>query len=199
LEELLLFLAEQSGHSVTARQEEVVINGVVGHIDAIIDGRLVDVKSASTFAFRKFKDNNLGSDDPFGYLDQIGAYHHALRDDPRLTDRGVVSFLAVDKQLGHICLDTYVAPDKDYDALVTQKREMLAKADPPDRAFEPESDGKSGNEKLGTQCSYCDFKKLCHPQLRTFIYSNGPTFLTRVVREPKVPEIGHNGEVIDKF
>lgn len=199
LEELLLFLAEQSGHKVEGRQDEVRINGVVGHIDAIIDGRLVDVKSASTFAFRKFKDNGLRNDDPFGYLDQIGAYHYALRDDPRVTDRGVVSFLAVDKQLGHIVLDTYLAPEKDYDGLVDQKRSMLAREEPPDRAFEPEPDGKSGNLKLGTACSYCAYKRTCHEGLRTFIYSSGPTFLTKVVREPKVAELDHNGEVINKF
>lgn len=199
LEELLLFLAAQAGHRVEAQQAEVNVNGVLGHIDAIIDGRLVDVKSASTYGFKKFESNGLGSDDPFGYLDQIGAYHYALRDDPRITDRGVVSFLAVDKTLGHIVLDSYVAPEKDYDALVDQKRAMLAQKEPPSRAYAPVPDGKSGNLKLGVSCSYCDFKRTCYPELRTFIYSSGPTFLVETVREPKVAEIGHNGKVIDKF
>ena len=48
LEELLLFLAEEAGHSVEGRQTTLSVNGVEGHRDAIIDGRLVDVKSAST-------------------------------------------------------------------------------------------------------------------------------------------------------
>lgn len=46
LEEIILFLAEEAGHSVEKRQATVELDGIVGH-DAIIDGTLVDVKSAS--------------------------------------------------------------------------------------------------------------------------------------------------------
>ena len=56
----------------------------------------------------------------------------------------------------------------------------------PNRAFSDVPDGKSGNMKLGTQCSYCEFKKVCWPDLKTYIYSSGPRYLTKVVREPKV-------------
>jgi RecB family exonuclease len=94
----------------------------------------------------------------------------------------------VDKTLGNICLDTYPKTETDYSAKVDELREMLAKPEPPDRQFEPVPEGKSGNEKLCTYCSYCDFKKECYPELRTFIYSNGPVFLTKVEREPKVFE-----------
>ena len=55
LEELLIFLTREAGHSVTDEQKEVTLNGVKGHIDCKIDGELVDVKSTSDFAFRKFK------------------------------------------------------------------------------------------------------------------------------------------------
>ena len=57
LEELLLFLAKEAGHTVTGQQDTLSISGVNGHRDAIIDGRLVDVKSASSYSFRKFKNN----------------------------------------------------------------------------------------------------------------------------------------------
>lgn len=189
LEELLLFLGAEAGHVVEGQQDELNINGVKGHRDAIIDGRLVDCKSASTYSFKKFASNGLRADDPFGYLDQIGAYLEGSKSDPRVKDKDVASFLVVDKTLGNICLDTYPKNgDTDYSAKVDELREMLAKPEPPDRAFEPVPEGKSGNEKLCTYCSYCDFKKECYPELRTFIYSNGPVFLSKVEREPKVFE-----------
>ena len=47
-------------------------------MDCKIDGIVTDVKSASSFGFKKFKDGQLGLvDDPFGYIDQIKAYAHA--------------------------------------------------------------------------------------------------------------------------
>lgn len=199
LEELVLFLAEQAGHRVEAAQEEVDINGVKGHIDCIIDGRLVDVKSASPFGFKKFESNGLVSDDPFGYLGQINAYYYALKDDPRITDKGIVSFLAIEKVLGKLCLDSYITNEVNYDELVTDRRSELALSGPPDRAYGDVEDGKSGNRKLSVACSYCPFKRTCWTGLRTFIYSNGPTFLTQVSREPKVPELDHKGEFIVKF
>jgi hypothetical protein len=189
LEELLLFLAETAGHTVEGRQDTVDIHGVVGHRDAIIDGRLVDVKSSSTYGFRKFENNNLREDDPFGYLVQLNAYYHGSLDDPRLTDRGVASFLVIDKTLGHIVLDTYEMVDMDFETIVREKRAMLSKSTPPPRGFHDEPEGKSGNRKLAVSCSYCDFKHTCWPNLQVYLYSTGPTFLTKVEREPKVPRV----------
>lgn len=188
LEELLLFLAEEAGHVVEGRQDELSVNGVVGHRDAVIDGRLVDVKSASTYSFKKFKDNGLTSDDPFGYLTQLGSYLSASADDPLVKDKDVASFLVIDKTLGHICLDSYSFERTDLDALVDQKREMLDRPVPPPRGYSDVPEGKSGNRKLDTSCSYCQFKETCWPGLRTYVYAKGPMFLTKVVREPKVQE-----------
>lgn len=188
LEELLLFLAKEAGHTVEGQQDELEINGIKGHRDAIIDGRVVDVKSASTFSFRKFASNGLREDDPFGYLDQIGAYLRASGDDPGVKEKDVASFLVVDKTLGNICLDTYPKSDQDYSAKIDSLKEMVAKDEPPERHYTDVPDGKSGNRKLSTACSYCAFKRSCWPSLRTFIYSNGPVFLTNVAREPKVSE-----------
>jgi hypothetical protein len=189
LEELLLFLAEEAGHTVEGRQDELNVHGVIGHRDAIIDGRLVDVKSASTYSFNKFRENRLVEDDPFGYLVQLNAYHTASLGDNRLKDRDVASFLVIDKTLGHICLDTYPMGEMDLESLITDKRSMLAKDAPPPRAYTDVPEGKSGNRKLGIACSYCDFKKTCWPGLQTYLYSTGPTFLTKVEREPKVERV----------
>lgn len=182
LESILLYFAKLSGHDVTGRQDELSIGGIKGHRDGKIDGRTIDVKSATTNSFKKFKDNGLRSDDPFGYIDQINAYDYADPGD------GKVSFLAIDKQLGHICLDTYPANDTDYEAKISELKGMVDQDTPPDRHYSDEPFGASGNRKLGTNCSYCPFKSSCWPGLRTFVYSNGPVYLTKVVQEPKVME-----------
>jgi hypothetical protein len=182
LEEVLIFLSRASGHTVTREQEEVEVNGVRGHLDAFVDGELVDFKSASTYSFRKFRDGGLTSDDPFGYITQLGGYACGTS-----VRRG--HFVVVDKTLGNLCLDTHDLPDTDYDKLIDDNREMLAWPQPPERGYKDEFDGKSGNRKLGVACSYCPFKSHCWPGLRAFNYAGRPVFLTKVERLPKVQEL----------
>lgn len=188
LELLLLFLAREAGHKVEGEQDELVHHGVVGHRDCIIDGVIVDCKSASSYSFKKFATNGLRESDPFGYLAQLGSYLDASRDDPRVTDKKRASFLVIDKTLGKICLDTYtLAPvSKQF---VEAKREVINGNQPPVRGYSDEPEGKSGNRKLGFNCSYCSYKDSCWPGLRTFVYSYGPQYLTWVEREPKVMEV----------
>lgn len=189
-EELILFLAEVAGHDVVGRQDTQEIEGIKGHMDCIIDGCVVDVKSASTFGFKKFKEHRILEDDPFGYYVQIMSYLYASKDDPRVTVKDKAYFLAFDKQLGHICLDGYEIP-KWFDQIpeMYRRRIEMVKGEVPDRDFLPVPDGKSGNLKLGTVCSYCDYKRVCHPGLRTFLYSSGPRHLTTVMKVPDVPEV----------
>lgn len=188
LEGLLIFLAKEAGHTVTHEQLEVEIDGVPGHIDCIIDGHLVDCKSASSFSFQKFRDGSLASSDSFGYLTQLSSYLYACKELPELVDKQTASFLVIDKQLGHLCLDTHHLDTAAVPGLVRRKRELLEQ-NIPLRTYGPVPDGKSGNQKLGTECSYCSFKDHCWPNLRTFIYSSGPRYLTQVARLPDVPEV----------
>lgn len=196
IESLLLFLARMSGHNVTARQAEVVIDGVKGHIDADINGVTVDAKSTSTHAFRKF---SLPKDDPgglirndaFGYVEQLAGYSKA-----RNTDG---AWLAADKQNGHIA---YLQLSKEELAATVNVNERIAylkaavdSEEPPERCYSDEDEGASGNRVLGVNCSYCSHNKRCWSDtngglgLRTFLYSNGPKFFTKVAREPKVREV----------
>lgn len=193
IEELILLFARLTGHKVEREQEEVDINGVKGHIDAIIDDVLVDVKSASAYSFRKFEDHSLEQNDPFGYMSQLSGYNFALKDD--VVGAG---FLAVNKELGKIALmqvPTSVLESYDVPARVEYLREVIAKDSPPDRCYEDEDMGKSGNRKLGVNCSYCKWKTTCWSDanngkgLRTFIYSTGPVFLTKVSKIPNVIEV----------
>jgi len=185
---LLLFLVEVSGHSVEGTQDTQEIEGIKGHRDAVIDGVVVDVKSASTYSFKKFTDGTLAENDSFGYVDQLQSYLYAGQDDPVVTDKERAAFLVLDKTLGHICLDIHERQDIPYDKIYRHKKKIMESEEPPKRGFQPVPEGKSGNEKLPMNCSYCSFKHHCHPGLRTFIYSNGPTYLTRVQKEPKVNE-----------
>lgn len=193
IEALVLLLAREAGHEVVGEQDTVEIEGVFGHRDAIIDGTLVDVKSAATLSFKKFKDGLKPSEDPFGYLTQLSAYHFASLDDPLLVDRERAAFLVVDKQLGHICLDLHrIDRGVDWRSAVRDAKELVSSNDLAPRGFFDEPEGKSGNRKLSTNCSYCEFKHTCWPNLRTFLYSKGPVYMTNVVREPDVPELGVN-------
>lgn len=189
LEEVILFLAKQAGHDVQGEQEEVEVGGILGHRDAVIDGRLVDVKSASSFGFKKFAEHKLLEDDPFGYIKQAEGYLEAAQDDPLVTDKDKFSFLVIEKQMGKITLDTYDKTELDYREFVEDRKRMVSRPLPPPRGFSDEPDGKSGNRKLGTVCSYCDYKHKCWPSLRLFAYAGGPRFLTEVENLPKVPEV----------
>lgn len=193
LEDFLLSLAKAAGHTVEGQQDTMEIAGIKGHRDAVIDGVTVDVKSASTFAFKKFKDHQLEDDDPFGYLVQLSSYVYAAKDDPLVTDKKGGAFLAIDKQHGHITLDYYDFEEtghlSDTEALFEYRKAISSKDTPPPRGFPTEPEGKSGNRKLGVNCSYCDYKDLCHPGLRVFKYYKGPVFFTEIKKTPNVQEI----------
>ena len=190
LEALLLFLAEEAGHEVTHKQHTIDIDGVEGHLDAVIDGVVVDVKSASTYAFQKFKSGSLRQDDPFGYMEQLAGYSTGLGN----LDG---AFFAVDKTLGHLVLMRVAREELqalDIPARVAHKRDVLRSPVPPERCYSAVEEGKSGNLGLSVGCSYCPHKFKCWADanggvgLRTFVYSNGPKHLVKVDREPQVPE-----------
>lgn len=187
IEEMLLFLAKESGHEVVDEQKEVCVDGVLGHIDCVIDGVVTDVKSAAPYSYAKFKNHSL-YDDVFGkqYIDQLCGYSNCL------TPGSGPMFLAFDKVSGDICtmqVSASIAVDHDPVKRIAHLKEVIASPTPPPRCYEDEDDGKSGNRKLGTGCSYCGHKFKCWPGLRGFAYSNGPRYLTKVVKVPDVPEI----------
>ena len=186
LEQLILFLAKEAGHAVERTQETVEVDGVGGSIDAIIDGVVVDVKSASPFGFKKFKQNSVTEDDPFGYVQQLAGYAAVL------TPGEAAAWVAFDKVDGEICVSNLSASIiKDFNPAerIAHLKKVVASDTPPERCYPDEEDGKSGNRKLGTACSYCAFKQECWPGLRTFLYSGKPRFLTHVAKKPDVPEL----------
>jgi len=209
LEEIVLLLAELSGHTVEDQQRGVEINLpngwlLRGRIDAIIDGEVVDVKSTTTHGFKKFKEDKLHEDDPFGYIPQLAGYGEGIYGED-IKDGQSCSFLAIDKQLGNIVrMPIYAEVPDDEETIERRHNELeqhrielvedMEATAPPERAFDATPDGKSGNMKLRTSCSYCPFKHECWKEsndgagLRTFIYSTGPRYLTEVAKTPNVPE-----------
>lgn len=189
IEELLLFLAEQAGHKVEGRQDELEIEGIKGHRDAVIDGVTTDTKSASPYSFKKFENHLKPEEDSFGYLSQINNYIEAGKDDPVVTDKERGAFFVLNKVTGDMTLDIHQKTNSPIEEIINYKKEMVKQPDPPERCYEDEPMGKSGNRKLSTNCSYCPFRNECWPGLRTFLYATGPVFLTHVEDTPRVHEI----------
>lgn len=189
LEELLLFLTYASGHSVTEQQKKVKIGGITGHKDCRIDGVTVDIKSASHYAFKKFKEGTLEDDDPFGYISQLSAYAKAEGDTE-------AAFLAIDKQNGKLALlPLHQMEMDDVSTTIKNIKQSLEKEEPPERCYSEIPFGKSGNAQLSIGCRFCSYKFDCWNDsndgagLRVFNYSNGPVYLTKVNNTPMVEEI----------
>jgi hypothetical protein len=200
VELMMVFLAKLSGHRVEGAQDRQELHGLSGRRDVVIDGVLTDVKSASTFSYKKFADHTLEQEDSFGYLPQLKGYLEASQNDPIVTDKSRAAFLAVDKTLGHFCLDFHDRPDWDWKAVIEYKQSVISSETPPERSFEPKPDGyknyktgefvTNGNEVLGTVCSYCSVKQACYDNnIRTFLSSSGPKYFTKIVKEPKMFEV----------
>ena len=205
LEEAVLHYARAAGHDVRGEQGEVEYvddNGftVRGRIDAIIDGHLVDVKSTSSYGFKRYKDGIDATNDSFGYREQLAFYIHFHQLGEVASGCG---FVWIDKQNGHISYTECKVPSRD--EIITKARtiheavQAELDTDVP-RGYSPQPYGKSGNLSLPIGCSYCPFKQRCYRDanggrgLRGFVYNQGPVWFAEVKREPRatVLEIKHD-------
>lgn len=191
LEALILALAQAAGHKVEGMQDNVEVFGIKGHRDAVIDGVTIDVKSASKYGFEKFKNHKLREDDPFGYISQLSSYVYAGKDDPLVTDKTRGAFLVVQKDRFKLCLDVYDFTEElaNKEKEVERIKAMVSGPIPKERIPPVPQSKTSGNTQLSTACSYCEFRKVCWPEARTFLYSTGPAHLVTVVNEPRVTEL----------
>jgi hypothetical protein len=197
IEALAIALAKASGHSVTGEQDELTVDGIVGHRDCVIDGHIVDVKSTNSRGFIRFKDKSFAQDDMFGYLDQLDGYMVGSSGDPLVTNKSTGYILAVDKSLGHMVLYEHTVRPESIKQRIEDFKLVVALPGPPACECGVRSHGASGNMQLDTKASYSPFKHCCFPNLRTFIYAkDGPVYLTRVVRKPDVMEVDKNGKIV---
>lgn len=187
LEELVLQLARDAGHTVTDEQlpVEYKVPGtewqIRGRIDAVIDGAVVDVKSVTKMSEQKF--HNHLDDDPFGYYGQLNGYATVLKN----SDMG---FLTIQKELGHINYFPFTQDSGVFAYGVARAVDTVsAEENSFDRFADVPASATSKNMKLCTSCSYCPYKKMCFPEVRGFAYSNKVEWLTKVVDLPRVAEI----------
>ena len=138
---------------------------IKGTYDIIIDDKVYDIKSASSFSFR----NKLGqgfqsiaNDDVFGYLPQGYLYAQSLK-------KNFGGWIVINKETGEMLITE--PPQEDYKF----KREALKRAntnikalmkdEPFERQFELKNEkfgrNETGNKVLGTVCSYCQYKHKC--------------------------------------
>lgn len=209
IEVYLLALAMAAGHSVTSYQKASELCGIKGSNDAIIDGMMVDVKSASESNFNKFLNTNLNDpeedQEKVGhlayYIPQLAAYTHAERDNPDLEIKSSASFLVFNKATGELLLDIYdlseeIASIEDH---IEAKKSML-QGEFPGRAYDPVKSGESGNTELHRTCSFCTYKGECWPNARVFAYKRGNRTVFKslidVVKTPRVPEL-IDGKLVD--
>jgi len=188
LEEVMLWLASASGHSVTNRQETVVVEGITGHIDCRIDGVGVDAKSASGQSFKtKFKQGSiLRGDDPFGYLPQLGGYFGGEPD---------AAFFVSNKEDGSLLL--FKVPGDslpDTPARVRHIKEMAKLPEPPEKCYGTKDIG--ANKALRAGCKSCSFKTKCWENIRVFQYSDGIEYLVEVNNVPRVPELSLDAKTV---
>lgn len=193
-EGIILFLAKKAGHKVEMEQETVEIEGVVGHMDAVIDDVMVDVKSASKWAFEnKFQGGKIfQGEDSFGYIPQLEGYGHAA-------GKSRKAWLAANKENGKLVLTKipkHVSDGFDAPARMREAKEIIALPEPPpEKCYEPEPMGKGGNMQLNKNCKFCPFKAKCWADandgngLRAFNYASGVVYLSHVENTPNVQEI----------
>lgn len=189
LEVLLLTFVRLAGHNVSNEQKEINVDGIKGHMDCTINGEVVDVKTASGYAFKKFNEGTLAEDDSFGYLAQLAGYEEAMQ-----TDKG--GFLVMNKESGEL---SFFKPDDMEKPNIKNRikniKKIIKEKNPPDYCYDSIPEGKSGNMKLPRQCTWCAYKFKCRSNenggqgLRVFKYAKGNTYLTHIEKVPNVEEI----------
>jgi hypothetical protein len=189
VEELAIQLTKATGHEVTGEQDELDVDGVLGHRDCVVDGCLVDIKSMSTRGIQKLKDKTLAQDDPFGYLDQLDGYSLGSLHDPLVRVKDRAYLIAIDKTLGHMVLYEHEARHENVRRRIEVLKRIASLLSPPICECGTRIEGSSGNVGLDVKASYSPYKYQCFPHLRTFLYADGPKYLTKVVREPNVTEL----------
>jgi len=201
IEALALTLAKAAGHRVEGEQDELVVDGIKGHRDAVIDGCVVDVKSATSFKVAESRRGSLEKSDSFGYLDQLDGYVLGSANDPLVTvkDKGYLWF--IDKTLGHMNVYEHPArPERIRNRIERSKRIVECSSAPPCECGTRER-GSSGNIELDVRASYSPYKHSCFPSLRTFLYADGPVYLSRVEETPKhhgipITEVDRQGRIV---
>jgi hypothetical protein len=142
--------------------------------------------------------------DTFGYLDQLDGYILASANDPLVQEKRKGYLLVIDKQLGHMCLYPHEVTDERERTLrerIDAYRRIVALPSAPLCTCGTITQESTGNVQLDLKASYSSYKHSCHPGLRTFLYANGPVFLTVVKKRPynkngPITEVDKDGKIV---
>jgi len=179
-----LVLTKAAGHKVEGEQHVCELDGIKGHLDAIVDGCVVDYKSCSARQFTKFKSGNFEMDDLFGYLDQLDGYSMANRENPLVVVHDRAFLVAVHRDMGHVHVYEHRVRSGSIRPRIEEYKSVVNRSEPPGCLCETKEDGHQGNRILGTKASYSPQKWTCFPSLRCFLFKNGPMYVSSLVRKP---------------
>ena len=203
IEAMAIALAKTAGHMVTGEQDEVIVDGVKGHLDCILDGCIVDVKSINSLGFQKIKAGQVAEDIFLrSYLDQLDGYVVGSLDDPRVIVKDRAYLWAIDKAMGHMCLYEHKPQEEKIRRRIRDYKAIVSLPEPPACTCGVVADGLSGNLKLDLKASYNPFKYFCFPQTRVFLYAGGkPQHLVKVVKTPSyqgrpLVEVDREGKIV---
>ena len=171
IEALTVFIIKSSGIKVDSEQKGVkrknkyFENGLTGTYDIEINNKIFDIKSASDWSFKNKFNMGFGAvaeKDVFGYLSQGYLYAESL-------NKPFGGWIVINKSTGEIQLTAPPSDDTKYKDKALQiardNASHLIDGKPFKRCFEDEEETfrqvKTGNRKLGTICSFCNFKKPC--------------------------------------
>ena len=135
-----------------------------GTYDLVIDGAVDDVKSASDWSYRNKFDSydSLSSGDGFGYIGQLAGYAKA-------TGQRAGGWWVVNKANGKFKYIPATGIDIDQEVAHIEETAKKVEANEFERCFEPEDEyfykKPTGNKILNKNCTFCDYRNACWPNL----------------------------------
>lgn len=162
-----------TGANITGGKDKVSwdIGGttILGESDIDFDGAVWDIKSASPWAYKNKWAKGyqaLAEEDSFGYIGQLYGYSEGQGKD-------MGGWVVADKSSGEVTFVEAAPSHQDLDDIhdgITDRIQKVNSDAPFERCFEPVDEyfnrKPTGNKRLGTQCSFCDFKHACWKDLK---------------------------------
>ena len=135
-----------------------------GTYDLVIDEAVDDVKSASDWSYKnKFESyDSLASGDGFGYIGQLAGYAKA-------TGKRAGGWWVVNKANGKFKYVPASGIDMEKELQKIEDTTQTVADNKFERCFEPEDEyfnrKPTGNKVLNKNCTFCDYRKACWPNL----------------------------------
>jgi len=173
VEGLAVAILKHSGINVQEEQTPVILKcsniEINGTLDLVIDGKVWDVKSASSYSYKeKFADyESLKEEDHFGYLVQLYGYAKARGLPPG-------GWVVVDKSSGEMKFievpDNWEEEQAEAINTVEYNAEVLLDGGEFERKFTDKDEyfrkKLTGNKVLDITCTFCPFRYSCWPNLQ---------------------------------